>query len=229
MNSIYIFGATSLARLAFEYLTSDMHLNVNGFVVSKNFRKSDKFCSLPVLTEDEFLSCNSPETAKLFVAIGYKNMLTRNFVYKRYKSMGFSFLNVIASNTYIARHCAVGDNNFLMPGVVVEPGVTLGSNNVVWSNSTICHDTVVGNDNFFASNNTIGGNVAIANGIFLGFSSTILQRISVGSYAIIGANSLVKSDVESHHLYYGSPARKIKKLEEKDFYILDSELKIICN
>lgn len=206
MKDLVIFGASTLARLAHYYATSDLHMNVCGFVVDDPHKTADHFLSLPVYSWSEFPSKFGTADVAVHVAIGYRIMRVRAAAYNTVKNIGYELINIVSKGTYVASDVLLGDNNFIMPGVVLESGASLGANNVVWSNTTICHDTVIGNHNFLAANATVGGGVSIGNGNFLGFSSVIMQGRKIGNETLIGAQALVRSDTKDLNQYHGIPA-----------------------
>lgn len=213
MKDLLIFGASSLARLAHYYATRDMGLNVLGFVVDEQYKVTDTFLSLPVFTWCELDKKFNNDEIVMYVAVGYRSMRLRSSAYENAKSKGLDLVNIVARSSFVADDAMMGDNNFVMPGAVVEPGVKIGSNNVVWSNTTICHDTTMGSHNFFASNVTVGGEVDIGNSNFLGFSSVIVQQRVIANEVLIGAQSLLLNDAESLSHYQGSPAKRIRGVD----------------
>ncbi len=213
LKELVIFGTSPLAKLANYYATQELGLKVVAFVVDEGYRIQPHFLNLPVLTWPEFLTTYSVTGVSFYVAIGYKSMRTRAAVYDRVKASGYELINIVSTASYLAGDAKLGDNNFVMPGVVIETGVTLNSNNIIWSNTTICHDTGVGSHNFIAANTTIGGAVKIGDGCFLGFSSVVLQNLEIGSGALVGAHSLVTNKVDDFSKIQGSPARIVGKID----------------
>lgn len=206
MKGLIIFGASTLARLAYYYATRDLHLKVRGFVVNDQHKAADQFLSLPVYNWSKFPSKFGAGDVSIHVAIGYRNMRARAAAYEMVKVAGYELINIVSHASYVADDVSLSDNNFIMPGAVLESGASLGANNVVWSNTTICHDTAIGNHNFLAANTTVGGGVSIGDGNFLGFSSVVLQDRKIGNETLIGAQALVRSDTEDLKQYYGIPA-----------------------
>ena len=213
MKSLLIFGASSLAKLVHYYATHDNDFNVLGFIVDDQYKELDSFLSLPIHTWSEIKNRPKNIETVVYIAIGYRNMHLRLNAYEKVKEQGFQLINIVARSSFIADNVVMGNNNLIMPGVVIEPGVKMGSNNVVWSNATICHNTTLGSHNFIASNVTIGGEVCLGNQNFLGFSSVILQQRVIGDEVLVGAQSLVLNNVESLSHYQGSPARRIKDID----------------
>jgi sugar O-acyltransferase (sialic acid O-acetyltransferase NeuD family) len=208
---LLIFGSGSLARLALYYAKMEMGLTVLGFVVDSDKQSGDEFCDLPVFTWDAFILQYSPDEVCLFIAVGYKSMRGRGFLFERARSSGYTLQNLVSSSFYSAQTVHMGENNFIMPGVVIEPGVTLGDNNVIWSNTTICHDSIIGNHNFFAAKTTVGGEVSVGDCCFLGFSSTVVHHLTICDDVLLAAQSLLLDDADRLGWYQGVPARRMKE------------------
>ena len=195
---IVIFGAGTLAEIVHYYITKDMKGNVIAFIVDEiNSQNNDEniLLGLPIYSWDQFLKKFSNEEVGIFVAIAYKNLRNKKFVFNRFIDAGYKMINVVSKSAYISEKSIEGVNNLILPNVVIEPNSKIGSNNIIWWNSTICHDVEIGNHNFFASNIVIGGKSKIGDLCFMGFASTIADYIQVDS----GSHSwLVQSDKSDH-------------------------------
>lgn len=214
MKDLLIFGTTSLARLAQYYAIHDQGMSVLGFVVDESYKTSDSFLSVPVFTWKQIVKEYSAAEVDFFVAIGYKNMRLRAAKYKEINDAGYNCVNIISKSCFIADNVMLGNNNFIMPGSVLEPSVQLGSNNIIWSNVTICHDTQIGHHNFIASNVTVGGEVKVGDQNFIGFSATVLQQLVISNETLIGAQSLITKNTATLSEYRGSPAKKVAAIDE---------------
>jgi len=221
MRGLLIFGATSLAKLAHYYATTDLALPVRGFVVDEQYKNGDEFMSLPLISWQRMVDEYATTDVDLFVAVGYKNMRQRANAYGRAKQAGYKLINIVAKSAYIANDVTMGENNIVMPGVVIEPGVTMAENNVVWSNASICHDCNIGSHNFIAANTTLGGYVSLGDQNFLGFSTVVIQERRIGNETLIGAQSLVNRDTDDLSRYCGVPARKITSIDPRVGITLD--------
>jgi carbonic anhydrase/acetyltransferase-like protein (isoleucine patch superfamily) len=90
----------------------------------------------------------------------------------------------------IAEGANVQDNAVLHEGVEIGPYATVG-------HTAIVHASTVGER------------------ALVGMGATVLDRSVIGDRAMVGANSLVTEDteIESNTLYAGTPAKKIKDVE----------------
>jgi len=208
MPPLVIFGLGSVARLAYSCATHELGLDVLAFAVDSASRTDSELFGLPVVDAESLAQNFSPESASIFVAVGYRSMLKRASAWQRFADAGWHTPTLVSPRAYVAETSIIGHNCFVMAGAVIEPGACLGDNNLIWSNSTICHDCRIGSHNFFASNTTIGGDVSIGDRSFFGFSSTILQQRSVGSDVVIAAAALVTQDATGLGRYIGIPARR---------------------
>ena len=98
-----------------------------------------------------------------------------------------------------------------MSGSIINPGTEIGAHCIINTRSSIDHDNFFGDFSSCAPSVVTGGNVVVGSFSFLGIRSTIINNIKIGSKTVIGANSLVNKNCLSNYIYYGSPAKKIKK------------------
>ena len=138
----------------------------------------------------------------------------------------------IGKDTNIWQFCVIfpeakiGDNCNICANVLIENDVTVG-NNVTVKSGVQLWDGVTVEDNVF-----IGPNVTFTNDLFprskvhpkeylktiikkgasIGANSTIVCGHTIGENAMIGAGSVVTKDVPAGEVWYGNPARYVKKI-----------------
>ena len=139
----------------------------------------------------------------------------------------------IGKDTNIWQYCVIfpeakiGDNCNICAHVLIENDVTVG-NNVTVKSGVQLWDGVTVEDNVF-----IGPNVTFTNDLFprskvhpkeyaktiikkgasIGANSTIVCGHTIGENALIGAGSMVTHDVPAGEVWYGNPARFIRKID----------------
>lgn len=216
MTQYVIFGAGSLANLAYCYAIQSGQFAIDAFVVDDEYLLKSKsaYPKVPLIGWSVFCKHYPASVTKVFVAIGYKYMRARAVTFRKIFAAGYSSFNIQAKTAYVASNAYIGVNNIFMPNVVIEPYVSIGHNNVFWSNSTVCHDTIIGNHNFFASNCTIGGQVSIGDLNFFGFSSTVLQSLKIQNETLLAAGSLLMQNTESFARYQGLPAIRVSAVSD---------------
>ncbi len=120
----------------------------------------------------------------------------------------------------------IGENCNLCANVLVENEVIIG-NNVTVKSGVQLWDGVTLEDNVF-----VGPNVSFTNDLFprsknpdwkltktvvkkgasIGANSTIIAGVTIGENAMIGAGSVVTKNVGANELWYGNPAKFVKKI-----------------
>lgn len=139
----------------------------------------------------------------------------------------------IGKNTNIWQFCVIfpeakiGDNCNICANVLIENEVKVGNNVTVksgvqlWDGITVEDDVFIGpnatftNDLFPRSKNPDWklSKTIIKKGASIGANTTILCGITIGENAMIGAGSVVTHDVPAGELWYGNPARCIRKID----------------
>lgn len=138
----------------------------------------------------------------------------------------------IGENTNIWQFCVIfpnakiGNNCNICANVLIENDVTIG-NNVTVKSGVQLWDGVIVEDNAF-----IGPNVTFTNDLFprskvypkkfertiikkgasIGANSTILPGVTIGENAMIGAGSVVTKSVPAGEVWFGNPAKFIRKV-----------------
>lgn len=216
MAPLLIFGTGSLARLAHHYAVHELGRQVAAFAVDACYLEQSRGLGMHVVDAQSLASAYPPGEFELFAAVGYRSMVERANIWRRFREAGYRMPTLVSRHAYVAPDATLGPNTIVMPGAVIEPGVVMGENNVVWSNATVCHDTVVGNHNFIASNATLGGEVRVGSRCFIGFSAVVLQHRVVGDDVLLAAQSLLLTDAADLTHYQGSPARAVKAIAAAD-------------
>lgn len=122
----------------------------------------------------------------------------------------------IGENCNICSHCliendvTIGDNVTIKSGVQVWDGIIIEDNVLVGANVTFTNDRYPRAKN----PNWIMERTLIKKGASIGAGCTLLCGITIGEYAMIGAGSVVTKDVPAGELWFGNPAKFVRKIEK---------------
>ena len=134
----------------------------------------------------------------------------------------------IGENCNICSHCFIEENVKIGNNVTIKSGVYLWSGIVIKDNVFIGPNVVFTNDIYPRSKMfKTPQEIVIEQGVSLGANSTILGGVIIGKYAMTGMGSVVTSNLKSHGLYYGNPAKFkcwIDESGEKLIFDKDSKL-----
>ena len=84
----------------------------------------------------------------------------------------------------------IGDDNLIMPGVM------------------IAHDCVLGNDNILVDNSALAGHVQLGNNVTLGGYTLVHQFCKLGSHSFTGMGSIISMDVVAFTRVAGNPTKQ---------------------
>ena len=116
----------------------------------------------------------------------------------------------ICSHCLIEKEAVIGNNVTIKSGVQIWDGVTLEDNVFVGANVTFTNDRYPKTKNAaWKLEKTL-----VKRGASIGAGSTILCGITIGEHAMIGAGSVVTKDVPAGELWFGNPARFVRKIAE---------------
>ncbi len=127
------------------------------------------------------------------------------------------------------------------PGAVIRDQVEIGKNVVIMMNATINIGAVIGDGTMIDMNVVLGGRatvgknchigagtvlagvieppsatpVIIEDDVVIGANAVVLEGVSVGKGSVVAAGSVVTKDVEPGVVVAGTPARFIKKVDDK--------------
>ena len=113
------------------------------------------------------------------------------------------------SRLAIGSNCHIGKNCFLD----LRGNITIEDNVVIAMNNTFITHLDMNNSDLKNIYQATQSDIVIKDGVYIGTNCTVLMGVTIGSKAVVGAKSLVNNDVDEKHIYVGSPATKIKKID----------------
>lgn len=128
--------------------------------------------------------------------------------------------SVVLENAILGENCNINCHTFIENNVVIGNNVTIKSGVYLWDGISIEDNVFIGpnvtftNDKYPRSKKYPDEfqSIEIQEGASVGANSTILGGLTVGKKSMIGAGSLVTKNVPDGELWFGTPAKFIKKL-----------------
>lgn len=207
---VVVFGTGTLAELAHVYLTADSDYEVAAFTVDAAHRGEPSFLGLDVVAFEEVAAACPPSTFAMFVAVGYRLVnRARAEIYGRCRALGYDLVTYVSSRAIHTGPLDVGENCFVMEGVLVQPRVRIGDDVILWSGSSVQHHSVIGDHCFVGPDAAIAGEVTIEPFCFVGVNATIRNGVTVGTGSVIGAGAVVSRDVPPGHVWAAGASRPV--------------------
>ena len=200
MKNLIIFGNSIFAELAIYYFSKFSDYKICFISSDKKYIKKKYFNGIPQIPFEKAIKKDNKEY-QVYIAIGYSKMnKLREDFYKKFKLKGFKMANFIhpkASNF----SKKIGDNNFIMENVSLNPFTKIGNNNIFWSGNIIGHHCNIGSNNFFSGNSTISGKCKVKNNNFFGVNTSTRDEIIVGNECFVDANQHIAKNLNDGIFY----------------------------
>lgn len=115
----------------------------------------------------------------------------------------------ICSHSFIENDVKIGNNVTVKCGVQLWDGMRIEDNAFIGANVTFTNDKYPRSKQAFELLP-----ITIKKGASIGAGSVVLGGVTVGENAMIGVGSIVTHDVPAGELWYGNPARFVKRIED---------------
>ena len=127
---------------------------------------------------------------------------------------------IIIENAKIGKNCNINCFVFIENDVVIGDNVTIKSGVQIWDGLRIGNNVFIGpnvtftNDKYPRSKKYPEKFIEtfIKDGASIGAGSVIRCGVTIGENAMIGAGSVVTKDVPANELWFGNPAKFVKKI-----------------
>src|SRR5215471_18931418 len=124
MADIVMFGTGDIVRLAHYYFHHDSEHRVAAFTVDADYRKSDSFLDLPLVSFDTVAAAYPPDRFHMFIALSYAEMNRRRAAkYAEAKAAGYELVSYVSSKCTWLADVPAGDNCFILEDNTVQPFV----------------------------------------------------------------------------------------------------------
>src|SRR3990167_2305685 len=194
---VFILGAGGHAKVLIDTLGSNNNINILGIADINPTLQGRSILGIPVVGDDnEILKKYPPSSIKLVNGIGSVGSTSiRKNVFVKFKNLGYSFLNVIHSTSYIAKEVTIGEGAQVITRSTIHPGSSIGNNVIVNTHASIDHDCHIGDHVHLAPGVVCCGGVTIGEGTHVGSGATILQGIHIGDHCLIAAGAVVTKNL----------------------------------
>lgn len=219
MKNILVFGSGGHASVLIDIAFKEKKYQIIGCIDKKT--EINEVLGLPILGGINDLQniLSEYEIYGGIIAIGDNAIRSKVFKEIINKVPNFRFVNLIHPDSVIGLNVTIGEGNAVMAGAIINTNTIISDHCILNTNSSLDHDCKMLNFSSIAPNATVGGKSEIGEHSAIGIGANILHNISVASNCIIGGGSLVASDTEDDAIYYGSPAKFVRRHELGSKYL----------
>lgn len=117
----------------------------------------------------------------------------------------------------------IGNNAVIMMGAVINIGSVIGEGTMIDMNVVLGGRATVGKNCHIGAGTVLAGvieppsakPVVVEDDVVIGANAVVLEGITVGKGSVVAAGAVVIDDVPPYTVVAGTPARKIKEIDEK--------------
>jgi sugar O-acyltransferase (sialic acid O-acetyltransferase NeuD family) len=191
---VIVLGTGGHARVLIDALLLSP---VNLLGTTDTNHQNQSLLGVPYLGGDEVIEKYSSNEICLVNGIGsISQPYLRRTIFKKFKNLGYRFINVIHPSSIIATDVKLGEGVQVMAGAIIQSGSEIGDNSIINTRTSVDHDCRIGQHIHLAPGAILCGNVCIEDLGHVGAGAIILQSIRVGAQVLVDAGTLVKSDIE---------------------------------
>lgn len=122
---------------------------------------------------------------------------------------------IIGENCNICSHCLIESDVVIGNNVTIKCGVQLWNGMRIEDNVFVGANVTFTNDKYPRSKKAFELlPITIKKGASIGAGSVVQGGVTIGENAMIGTGSIVTHDVPAGELWYGSPAKFVRKIED---------------
>lgn len=213
--NIVIYGTTNIAKIICFYMQQSEKYNIVAFAADSQYINSDNFLEKPLYDFDKIEKYYNPKEFKMLVLGPFDSPQKKKNMFDTAKSKGYSMINYIQEKAIVSPDLIIGENNVIFNGAYLDCFGKIGDNNVIRPNVYLGHNFEIGSHIYISPGCNIAGYCKINDLSVIGIGTTIMSRKTIAKQSFIGAHSLVLKDTEEKLLYMGSPAKKIKRINDE--------------
>jgi len=129
----------------------------------------------------------------------------------------------IEPGAIIREQVEIGKNAVIMMGAVINIGAVVGEGTMIDMNAVLGGRATVGKNCHVGAGAVLAGvieppsaqPVILEDNVLIGANAVVLEGVKIGEGAVVAAGAVVIEDVPPYTVVAGTPARVIKKIDEK--------------
>jgi len=222
MTKIVIFGSGYHAKVIFSEVIKLKKFKFLGFVDDYKKKKeliisSNKKNYYNLGSIKEVIS--KKNNLKGIIGVGLN--FVREKIVKDIKKINnnFKFQKIISKDAIINSNVSIDEGTLICSGAIINTGTSIGKHCIINTSCSIDHDNKFSDFSSAGPGVITGGNVEVGYKSYLGLGSLVIHKVKILDNTVVGIGSLVNKDCEKNSIYYGYPAKKIRKNKNNENFL----------
>ena len=215
-SRVLIYGGTGQAKIVksiLEKYNSDVEA-----IIDETPNLKSPFLGVPIYQSyEDFKKKHDVKELGFVVAIGnskrIKNAVMRKKLSEMLKKEGMIPMKIVHPDSYIDILVKIGEGTQISAGSKIMTLAEIGNYCIINTGASVDHDSILEDCVEIAPMATVCGEVTIGENTWIGANATILPGLKIGKNCVIGAGSVVTKNIPDDSMFFGNPAKFIKKTE----------------
>jgi sugar O-acyltransferase (sialic acid O-acetyltransferase NeuD family) len=221
MKKIIIFGTGLNSRVVLNEIENLKEYKCIGFIDDVFKKKLFTLSNKKTAYLGKISDLNKYFDNNTYGIISWGDNFKRKEIVKNVYSISkkFKWTSIVSKKSIISKKVKIGEGTLIMPGTVINFNSNIGRHCIINTNSTIEHDNRFDDYSACGPGVTTSGNVTVGELSYIGVGSSIKHGVAILKNTVIGGQSYVNKDCASDSVYYGVPAKKIRKRTVGEKYL----------
>ena len=216
-KKLIIIGSGLQAKILALEIIYSKKVNLIGFFDKKN----KKLKKITVEKKQIPIYSKMQKVKNIFFIIAIGDNFTRekikNEMETQYKKI--NWYTYISNETLISKNNLIGKGTIVMKGSIINSNCKIGEHCLINTGSIVEHDNIFKDFSSIAPGAITNGSVILKERSHIGSGSVIKNNIKIEKDVVIGIGSVVTRNCGSKKIYFGNPAKSIRRRKINEKYL----------
>lgn len=150
-----------------------------------------------------------PEDYQAIIAIG-SNLVRQRMAHEL--SRRITWATIVHPKAVVSGFAVLQPGTVVLAGAVIQAAAKIGQHVIINTSASIDHDCQIADFCHIAPNAVLTGGVVLETGVLIGAGSVVTPMSKIGEWTILGAGGAAVRNLDSHGVFMGVPARRVRRL-----------------
>ena len=218
-KKIIILGGGGHAGIIYDCIRAQKKFHIIGYIDRKPSLLSKEKIKYLGSESTFFKKFEKDKNLFFTIAVGDNNKRKKIFDYINKLKIEINWGTIIHPSASISPLAVIDDGAQILNGSIISYKTKISKHVCINTGAIIDHDNYFHNFSSAGPGACTGGNVEVGESSFLGINCSIKHGVKIGKKVVIGGNAFVNKNCISNSLYFGIPAKRIRKRKTEESYL----------